>query len=212
MDVSALRSLTSLSTSTHAVNFSASSSNTSQRARSERAIDPYGVVHHRGRWYVVGWCHLRDDVRMFRLDRVLALEPRDQMFSKPLDFNCADYVLESLATIQWGWPIEVLLELSLTDARRRIAPDMGTLPETRGGVLLRTQADALDFMARFLVQIDCPFRILHPPELRDAVRQLARQLNRYARRSALGVRGRRVKSAPASVQRRRALSASLASV
>jgi predicted DNA-binding transcriptional regulator YafY len=43
----------------------------------ERAIEPYGVVHHRGRWYVVGWCHLRQDIRMFRLDRVLALEPRD---------------------------------------------------------------------------------------------------------------------------------------
>src|SRR5438552_7092503 len=180
--------------------------------QTERAIDPYGVVHHRGRWYIVGWCHLREDVRMFRLDRVLALEPLADAFARPLDFDCASYVLESLARAPFGWPIEVLLELALTDARRRIAPDMGTLEETRGGVLLRTQADALDFMARFLVQIDCPFRILHPPELRDAVRQLARQLNRYARRSALGVRGRGVKSAPASVQRRRALSASLASV
>jgi predicted DNA-binding transcriptional regulator YafY len=33
----------------------------------ERDVDPYGVVHHRGRWYAVGWCHLRDDVRMLRL-------------------------------------------------------------------------------------------------------------------------------------------------
>lgn len=148
----------------------------------ERAIDPYGVVHHRGRWYVVGWCHLRDDVRMFRLDRVLALAELDDTFAKPLDFNCADYVLRSLATVVWGWPIEVLLEASLTEARRRIAPDMGTLEEVRGGVLLRTQADALDYMARFLVQLDYPFRVEHPPELRDAVAQLGRQISRYARR------------------------------
>jgi predicted DNA-binding transcriptional regulator YafY len=149
----------------------------------ERTIDPYGVVVHRGRWYTVGWCHLRDDIRMFRLDRIMLLEPRNESFSKPLDFNCVDYVLQSLATIVWGWPIEVHLELSLEEARRRVAPDMGTLEPTRGGVLLRTQADALDFMARFLVQIDCPFRVLHPPELRDAVRQLAKRLSRYARRS-----------------------------
>jgi predicted DNA-binding transcriptional regulator YafY len=149
----------------------------------QRSIDPYGVVHHRGRWYVVGWCHLRDDVRMFRLDRVLTLERQEETFSKPLDFNCADFVLESLATLQWGWPIEVLLQLSLDEARTRIAPDIGTLEPARGGVLLRTRADALDWMARFLVQIDCPFRILHPDELRDAVRQLARQLTRYARRA-----------------------------
>lgn len=149
----------------------------------ERAIDPYGVVHHRGRWYIVGWCHLREDVRMFRLDRIVTLEPREDGFAKPLDFNCVDYVLQSLATVQWGWPIEVLLELPMEDARRRVAPDMGTLEQTRGGVLLRTQGDALDYIARYLVQLDCPFRVLHPPELRDAVRQLSRQLARYARRS-----------------------------
>jgi hypothetical protein len=49
--------------------------------------------------------------------------------------------------------------------------------------LFRTQADALDYMARFLVQLDCPFRIEHPSELRDAVRKLARQISRYARRA-----------------------------
>jgi predicted DNA-binding transcriptional regulator YafY len=154
----------------------------------ERDIDPYGIVHHRGRWYVVGWCHLRDDVRMFRLDRMQSLELREDTFAKPLDFNCVDYVLQSLATVQWGWPIEVLLELSLEEARRRIAPDMGTLEPRRGGTLLRTRADALEYFARFLVQLDCPFRVLHPPELRDAVRRLARQLSRYARRS-MSLRG-----------------------
>jgi predicted DNA-binding transcriptional regulator YafY len=155
----------------------------------ERTIDPYGVVVHRGRWYTVGWCHLREDIRMFRLDRIQVLEPRDETFSKPLDFNCVEYVLESLATAQWGWPIEVELELSMDEARRRVAPDMGTLEPMREGVLLRTRADGLDFMARSLVQIDCPFRILHPPELRDAVRLLARQLSRYARRSERRSRG-----------------------
>jgi predicted DNA-binding transcriptional regulator YafY len=175
----------------------------------ERVIDPYGMVHHRGRWYVVGWCHLREDIRMFRLDRMLALEPRDEPFVKPLDFNCVDHVLESLATVQWGWPIEVLLELPLDVARRRIAPDMGTLEQAPDGVLFRTQADAMDYMARYLVQIDCPFRVLHPPELREAVRQLGRTLGRYARRGDRTTRKRHRSPRDASV---RTLSASAASV
>jgi predicted DNA-binding transcriptional regulator YafY len=149
----------------------------------ERDVDPYGVVHHRGRWYMVGWCHLRDDVRTFRLDRVLALHSREVTFSKPLDFDCVAFVLESLATLQWGWPIEVFLELPMADAKRRIAPDMGTLEECAGGVLLRTHTDALDWAARFVVQLDCPFRVQHPPELRDALRELARRISRQARRA-----------------------------
>jgi predicted DNA-binding transcriptional regulator YafY len=150
--------------------------------QTEREIDPYGVVHHRGRWYIVGWCHLREDVRMFRLDRVLALEPLEDAFARPLDFDPAAYVLESLARAPFGWPIEVLLEIPIEEARRRVVPDLGTLEETLGGVLLRTRADELEWMARLLVQIDCPFRIEHPPELREAVRQLARQVSRQARR------------------------------
>jgi predicted DNA-binding transcriptional regulator YafY len=148
----------------------------------ERDIDTYGVVHHQGRWYAVGWCHLRDDVRMFRLDRIVSVEHRTDTFARPLDFDCAQFVLHSLATIPFGWPIQVLLELSLEDARRRIAPDLGTLELTRGGVLLRTQADNLEWMARLLVQIGCPFRVLHPPELRVALRDMARQIARFARR------------------------------
>jgi predicted DNA-binding transcriptional regulator YafY len=150
--------------------------------QTERAIDPYGVVHHRGRWYIVGWCHLREDVRVFRLDRVLALEPLEDGFARPLDFDAAAYVTESLARMPFGWPIEVLLEIPLAEARRRVAPDLGTLEETSGGVLLRTRADPLEWMARLLVQLDCPFRIEHPPELRVAVRQLAREISRQARR------------------------------
>jgi predicted DNA-binding transcriptional regulator YafY len=163
----------------------------------ERTVDPYGVVVHRGRWYTVGWCHLRSDLRMFRLDRIQAFEPRDDTFSRPLDFNCVEYVLESLATFQWGWPVEVELELTLDEARRRIAPDMGTLEETRAGVLFRTQVDPLEYMARVLVQLECPFRIRHPPELREAVRHLANQLSRYAGRSERSV-PRRAASARAA--------------
>jgi predicted DNA-binding transcriptional regulator YafY len=147
---------------------------------------------------------------MFRLDRVLVLEEREETFAKPLDFNCAQYVLESLATMSWGWPIEVLLEVPLAEARRRIAADMGTLDEVRGGVRLRTQSDALDYMARFLVQLDCPFRIEHPEELRAAVRRLARQISSYGRRgTARG--GAAGQSLDGRAQRPRAASASAAS-
>ncbi len=148
----------------------------------ERDVDPYGVVHHQGRWYTIGWCHLRNDVRVFRIDRIVTMQALEETFARPLDFDCAEYLLHSFATIPYGWPVEVLLEISLEEAKRRIAPDAGTLEQVRGGVLLRAQADPLDWMARQLVHVGCPFRVLHPPELRQAVRDLAHQMRRYARR------------------------------
>ncbi len=39
--------------------------------QTEREFDPYGLVYRAGRWYIVGWCHLRRGLRSFRLDRVV---------------------------------------------------------------------------------------------------------------------------------------------
>lgn len=35
-----------------------------------RTLDPYGLVHRKGAWYLVGRDHARDELRTFRLDRV----------------------------------------------------------------------------------------------------------------------------------------------
>jgi proteasome accessory factor B len=36
----------------------------------ERTIDPYRLEFQRGRWYLTGYDHLRDDERNYRLDRI----------------------------------------------------------------------------------------------------------------------------------------------
>src|SRR5688572_27026353 len=37
---------------------------------STRDIDPYGLVYREAAWLVIGWCHLRKDIRSFRIDRI----------------------------------------------------------------------------------------------------------------------------------------------
>ncbi len=38
-----------------------------------RELDPYALVHRWGWWYVVGYCHLRQAMRSFRVDRIVEL-------------------------------------------------------------------------------------------------------------------------------------------
>ncbi len=47
-------------------------------AQTERAVRPLGVWFWGTVWTAVCWCELREDFRMFRLDRVLALEELDR--------------------------------------------------------------------------------------------------------------------------------------
>ncbi|MEM8922572.1 MAG: WYL domain-containing protein [Actinomycetota bacterium] len=39
-------------------------------AVTRRAVDPVGFHHNGDHWYLIGWCHLRRDGRLFRLDRI----------------------------------------------------------------------------------------------------------------------------------------------
>jgi len=62
------------------------------RAQAERRpIDPYGIVHHAGEWYVVGFCRKRGDVRTFRIDRIAALHTTGETFERPVEFDLEAY-------------------------------------------------------------------------------------------------------------------------
>ncbi|WP_240347402.1 WYL domain-containing protein [Curtobacterium sp. 24E2] len=47
-------------------------------AETDRVVEPLGYIGKGEDWYLVAWCRLRDGVRAFRGDRVLAVEETDE--------------------------------------------------------------------------------------------------------------------------------------
>lgn len=47
-----------------------------------RIIEPIGIVHEIGFWYIVAYCLQREDFRQFRSDRIAQIETKDTNFSK----------------------------------------------------------------------------------------------------------------------------------
>jgi proteasome accessory factor B len=83
---------------------------------SRRDVDPYAMVYREGTWLVVGWCHLRHEVRSFRIDRihecVMAPKPKSADFERPADFDVKAYATRSPWTFASEPPEEVQLALS----------------------------------------------------------------------------------------------------
>jgi predicted DNA-binding transcriptional regulator YafY len=52
-----------------------------------READPYGLVHIANVWNLVAYCHLRKDIRHFRLDRMEDLEPLAKTFERRANFE-----------------------------------------------------------------------------------------------------------------------------
>jgi predicted DNA-binding transcriptional regulator YafY len=144
--------------------------------RTQREIDVYGLVYHTGNWYSVAYCHLRRDLRSFRLDRVQSVRLLNTQFDPPTNFDALDFLLNSIAQIPGVWRVEVLLKTSLERARQHIPGDMAILEEVEGGVLMRLYSDGLDWLARFLIRAGVGFAIYEPRELRDRLRQIAHEI------------------------------------
>jgi predicted DNA-binding transcriptional regulator YafY len=147
---------------------------------SERELDTYGLVFHSGRWYASGLDHRHGQVRTFRVDRVTSAVPLPDTYADPGGFDAVAQVTAALASVPYAHEVEVVLETTLGEARRRIPATVGTLSETEGGVLLRTRAERLDGMAQLLAGLGWPFTVRAPEELRGAVRALAERLTRYS--------------------------------
>jgi proteasome accessory factor B len=83
---------------------------------SRRDLDPYAMVYREGAWLVVGWCHLRQEIRSFRVDRiheaVQAPKPKSPDFERPADFDVKAYAQRSPWTFTSEPPEEVQLVLT----------------------------------------------------------------------------------------------------
>lgn len=73
----------------------------------ERTVSPQRLVHYRSNWYLDGWCHLRNGLRSFALDGILAMqtldEPAQECDDATLDaFFSAGYGIFSGNAVRWA--------------------------------------------------------------------------------------------------------------
>lgn len=85
----------------------------------ERVFAPHGVVYHGGLWYTIGYCHLRQEQRLFRLDRIQQVKVTSETFSPPVNFDALEAVQRALASVPRVWQIEVWLETTLEEVQRQ---------------------------------------------------------------------------------------------
>ena len=147
---------------------------------STRRFDPFGIAFRHGRWYAVGMCHLRQDVRTFRLDRVAGVDTLPETFERPPGFDAMEHLVQAIATLPRAFAIEVLLKTDLASARAQLFPEAGVFEETLDGVVIHNQSDELDWFARQLAAMPFEFEIRSPPQLREAVGECVRRLQRCA--------------------------------
>ncbi len=147
----------------------------------ERDVDPMRLLVVEGRAYLEAWCRRAEAVRLFRLDRVLAVTVLELPREVPQEAKGVDVDSGQLFRPSAD---DVTVELELAAAGRWVAEyypceQVTELPDGRTRVLLRTPD--IRWVRRLALRLGEDGRVISPPELARAVEQdAAAALAQYA--------------------------------
>jgi proteasome accessory factor C len=146
--------------------------NPSRDEVSERDVDPMRVVNVDGRWYLEAWCRRVDDVRLFRLDRVLDAVELDVPAEVPERAAPRD-VSEGLYLPA---PADPLVVLDLASEARWVAdyyPYESVADRPDGGIRLALRVHDDGWLRRLLLRLGPAATVVEPPSLGEEVRRTA---------------------------------------
>jgi predicted DNA-binding transcriptional regulator YafY len=148
-----------------------------------RDLDPYALVHRWGWWYVIGFCHLRQAMRTFRVDRIQALELLETTFEPPSDFDLRAYLEHDLQAQP-----QITARMRFAPQAVHVAREGSTYwdsltEQVDGSIVVSFSAPTLEWAASTALTYGSLVEVLEPPELRHMVREWAQMiLEKYDRK------------------------------
>jgi predicted DNA-binding transcriptional regulator YafY len=142
-------------------------------ATSQREIEPYGVAHVDGRWYIAGRCLTRKALRTFRLDRVSRPEIGAERFEMPGDFDIREYLKTGMPFVQSTFAVHVWLDLPIEKAQNHFVLYRVSMRAEDGGTVIQCGRDHLDLFAATLLSLGCRIVVRQPAELKNTFAAMA---------------------------------------
>jgi predicted DNA-binding transcriptional regulator YafY len=146
----------------------------SQPQPRRRELDPYALVLRWGWWYAFGHCHLRNDIRSFRVDRIVELTLLDATFSMPADFDIQEHL-----TLDFQNQPTVQARLRFAPQAAHVALDNRAMwqsceEQADGSVIVAVTLPDLQWAASLALGYGPIVTVLEPDELRRTVNEWAR--------------------------------------
>jgi predicted DNA-binding transcriptional regulator YafY len=157
-----------------------------------RVVDPYGLASVEGDWYLIAYCHFREDLRTFAPGRIQSLRETGERFERPADFRIAGYLDAGFRVVKGsGRPRRVRLRFSPEAARyvreRVWHPTQQVKERKDGGLDLTFRVSHLLEVKRWVLSYGAGCAVLEPEELRGEVEEeLRRTLELYQRPQGTG--------------------------
>lgn len=133
-----------------------------------RNLNPYGMAHRRGHWYLLGGGHGGE--RLYRIDRVDDIEVAEEAgtFTKPRDFDAKSIM--DLQPWETGSDPQVEAEVRFDPEVAWWAARTLGLDEPKGELRAKVPVANRDAFIGWILSFGDSAEVLGPPEIREAIR------------------------------------------
>lgn len=153
----------------------------SRTTTTRREVDPYRLWYAGGGLYLIAYCHLRKDVRLFAVERIRSITLTDHPYQMPLGFDVEEYVRDALMIMR-GRRVDVELLFSkkvaawLKDKLWHSSQEM--VPMKDGKLRMKLKVADTDELVGWILSFGSQVRVVSPESLRAKVRDEAKAVSK----------------------------------
>jgi predicted DNA-binding transcriptional regulator YafY len=154
------------------------------RAETRRRVSPYRLLFFDGAFYVIGYCSLRQGIRVFAMDRIKRLDLTDEPFDLPADLTVDD-VLKPSFGVFLGPATRVRVRFAAEAAgylsEKTWHASQKLMPQRDGSMIFEAEVAGTEEIKRWILTWGSRATVLAPESLREEMRREADAMKRNYR-------------------------------
>jgi predicted DNA-binding transcriptional regulator YafY len=156
----------------------------SKAERTERTVDPLHLYNREGDWYLIGFDHLRGEIRMFHLDRIESARALSEKFDPPPGFSAEEWIGEGFQAVHGDSIENISIHFDAYQARwirERVLHESQRIEEQPDGdLILHLRTGGRESIKRWVMQYGSHAEVLEPEGLRQEIgAELLRCMEQY---------------------------------
>jgi len=143
-----------------------------KKQKTVRKLDPYNLIFREASWYVIGYCHLRGQMRMFKLMRIESVEILDETYVIPAEYSVHNYLRDTLNLIkgkQQTVEIRFFHPASVWVSEKLWLPTQKIVALKDDSIVFRARVDGLEEIKKWVLGFGRLAKVIKPQELADQI-------------------------------------------
>lgn len=143
-----------------------------------RDVEPLGLFLMGNYWYLAAWCRLRDDYRMFRVDRITQYQNANEMLPEQNEHTLKEFYERSLHKERELHTTVIRFDKNILRYMGDQKYHHGWISETEveNGTEMTFLCSSFEYFSRWLLMWGGSFEVVEPVQVKKRIKELSEEL------------------------------------